>query len=601
MTNEIARDRFEKLGRRYILALLGIAIAIISSQLLIQTFISRQKDDSRVVNVAGRQRMLSQKISKLALKLRLAKAEGHSAAEKELEEAVVLWKTSHEALLYGNEEMGITDGNSQVIEDKFKEIALPYNQMLQSANSLLDHANEKTLSSECQEAIDNILKHESAFLKGMDEIVFLYDDEAKAKVGTLSTTELILLTISLLIILFEIIFIFKPTAKNVGSTIEELIRSEKTAKSMAREIGVLYNTLEESYQQLADTGGEPELPTLFMRTTREGDMLFIPEKSLKTMECGREEFPKNVFQWFIDEGYSPDFVEKVKGIVARERSWNGEIKVTTGEGDFLWLDIHLVPVGKTKYQSQQIMVACANVTDIKEAKERSIEINKARIEEQVKKQQFRSVLILEGQEEERKRIARDMHDGVGQMLYGMQLNLESLMHNSPKALRSQLSNIQELLTNVIREVRRVSFNLTPSSLSDFGIGPAIKKYCTEVSKLMGIDIIFENRDGFINRLDKNVEIHLYRIVQEAINNAIKYASAKNIDVLMTYDYHNLSIEVTDNGKGFDYDRLNRDGYFAESGHGLFNMQERTSFFNGSFAVDSKIGRGTTIKVNLPIN
>ncbi|MEP1787615.1 ATP-binding protein, partial [Reichenbachiella sp.] len=154
---------------------------------------------------------------------------------------------------------------------------------------------------------------------------------------------------------------------------------------------------------------------------------------------------------------------------------------------------------------------------------------------------------------------------------------------------------------VIKEVRRVSFNLTPSSLVDFGITPAMKKISQEVSALTNTEVVFENRTNFINRLDKNVETNLYRIVQEAVNNGIKYAAADKIVISFEHNPSHLIVIVEDNGKGFEFKKLEKTGHFGASGHGIFNMKERAAFINGSLDIQTKLGVGTKIIIKLPLS
>jgi signal transduction histidine kinase len=260
-----------------------------------------------------------------------------------------------------------------------------------------------------------------------------------------------------------------------------------------------------------------------------------------------------------------------------------------------------VPVSKPNEQQKELMVIARDMSKIKEAKQLSREINREKIEKRVKEQEYRSVLILEGQEEERKRISREIHDGIGQMLTAMKLNMEATIPSSSVHSRRRFDDTKSMLKNVIKEVRRVSFNLTPSSLTDFGIAPAIKKFCSEVEKLSDINIIFENNTGFINRLEKNIETNIYRIIQEAVNNAVKYSKAENIYVTLAHTSGQLDVEIADDGVGFDYNKLEKSGHFGVSGHGVFNMKERTAFINGKFSIKTAIGEGTKIKATIPLN
>ena len=292
--------------------------------------------------------------------------------------------------------------------------------------------------------------------------------------------------------------------------------------------------------------------------------------------------------------------EKIDTLIHNNKSWSGEINVENTDGDIIWLDLVLQPVPAAKSGDQNILIIGRDVTDIREAKQRSREINKEMIDKRVKEQQYRSALILEGQEEERKRIAQEIHDGIGQLLTGLKLNLEGIQPSSSPHMRQRMSDTKHLMKTVIKEVRRVSFNLAPSSLVDFGIVPAMKKISQEITALTETDVIFENNTGFINRLDKNIETNLYRIVQEAVNNSIKYASAGQIKIILEHNPKELIIKVSDDGKGFEIERLEKAGHFGASGHGIFNMKERAAYISAKLDVKTAIGEGTTISITVPL-
>ena len=115
-----------------------------------------------------------------------------------------------------------------------------------------------------------------------------------------------------------------------------------------------------------------------------------------------------------------------------------------------------------------------------------------------------------------------------------------------------------------------------------------------------MQVNFFNETRFITRLDSNIETNLYRIIQEAVNNAIKYAKASNITVKFSHTISSLTITIEDNGKGFDYSRVERSGHFEKAGHGIFNMKERTSYIGGIFKLDTVLGKGTCILITLPL-
>lgn len=593
------KSRFKRLGLFYFIALGGIAFSIIISQFLIQSFIRRQQNDSHVVNVAGRQRMLSQKISKVALQIVAIELSGYEPQKDTLKDALALWKKSHAGLQQGDQDLGLSGGNSDTIKNIFETIEPHFEAIVTNADSLVNYLESdiQYSESEIQQLAENIIAHETSFLEGMNRIVFQYDVEARKKVRELIKTELLLFVISLLIIVLELLFIFRPLARSVRATVLELMDSEKSSKKMASELSKLYDELGKSYQDLEAVNIEPESPTIFGGIDKTGKFINFSARFKAIMEYEEEKPPETFQKLLKSSGYGEDFIEGLFTLLNENKNWSGEIKLVTEPGDFCWLETFLIPVD----QGTEIKIIAHDVTEFKEAKMRSRELNRERIEKSVKEQNYRSTLILEGQEEERKRLSRELHDGVGQMLSAMKLQLESITPSSSQLMKIRLKDSLDIMKSIIQEVRRVSFNLTPSSLDDFGLVPAVKKFCEDINAVTKTSIQFSNETKFINRLDSRIETNLYRIIQESVNNALKYAKASNISVRFSHNINNLNIVIEDNGKGFDYDWVDRSGHFEKAGHGIFNMKERTAFIGGVFKLETELGKGTRIHITLSLD
>ncbi|MDN3669656.1 histidine kinase [Echinicola jeungdonensis] len=597
------KPKFEKLGRYYMVALCAIATSIIISQILVQKFISEQKNDSRVVNLSGRQRMLSQRISKCALLLGdSTNTEKREQYLDELETSLENWQVTHQGLQEGNLELGINGRNSKKINLLFSEIENDHNQMVQAAQAIIKKLknNINIPTDSLRKDIRQIIDHQQEFLSGMDLIVFQYDNEAKSKVMNLRSIELFLLVLSLGVILFEIFFIFIPSAKTIRKTFKKLLQSEQKSKKMTLELSALYSSLEQAYQDLLEVDVAVDDVTVYAKCNAKGNFIHFSDQFSQLMEF-EEDKPKNLFTWLQDQGYNPEYLENIKEMVLSGRSWSGEIKLVNAMGDFVWLKMNIIPTMNDFGKAETLMIISTDETEKKEAEAISQEINRERIEQKVKEQQFRSALILEGQEEERKRISRDMHDGIGQLLSAMKFNLEGIHSVNSEFEKEKLKTTRDLLKNVIKEVRRISFNLTPSALSDYGIVPVLNKFCREITKLSDLKVTFENQTGFLSRLEGKVENNLYRICQEAVNNAIKYAEAEEVKITLSHNSQFLNVEIKDNGKGFDMKKLEEKGHLSASGHGLFNIRERANFINGQCTITSEKGKGTTIGINLPLD
>ncbi|GEM_PF-138789 len=598
------KSDFSRLGTLYIVALSTIATIIIVGQLLIQNFLKDQFYDSRVINVAGRQRMLSQRISKISLQLE--KPDSKKTREQlveEFEETVYLWKTSQEGLLYGNDTLNLPGKNSKVIRSMFQENANYYNRMIGSCQNLLKILKDDPNAglSEISPHIDIILENEGSFLTTMDAIVFRYDLEASQKVKKLRITEYILLVISLCVILYEIFYIFKPTAQSVNRTLNKLIISEKNAQKMTKEIGVLYSSLEKSYEKLSSVNQPLENPKLLAKTDRGGNLKFISDFYFDITQLKKKEIGKTFIDLFAGIENSEDVMDELIDTVSEGSSWRKEIKFKGGDQHDIWMDITVTPVFNNQHEITEMMVVGSDLTRRKHAEIQMHQKDRVEIDKKIKDQKFRSVLILEGQEEERKRIAMDIHDGIGQLLTSLKFQIESIDMGNYMESRNKLEDAKNLLKDVIKEVRRVTFNLKPTVLSDYGISAGLAVYVKEINKLTNKEITFTNKTDFSERLPSKIENNIYRIIQEAINNSLKYSHSDTITVELEHSDENLMICIKDTGIGFDEKLLEKPNFMAESGNGFFNMFERTEYINGKLEVSSLPGKGTTVTLVVPLN
>lgn len=209
--------------------------------------------------------------------------------------------------------------------------------------------------------------------------------------------------------------------------------------------------------------------------------------------------------------------------------------------------------------------------------------------------------IVTTQEDERRRIARDMHDSLGQQLTALRLKLASMKSDIYKGIRidSELENLQELGKRIDSEVNFLVWELRPSALDDLGLVAAIENYVREWSRHYGVNAEFHaSRLGRV-RQDDTVEINLYRIAQEALNNVQKHAGAKNANVVLEARDGKIVLVIEDDGKGFDPTEIKL-GREAEGGLGLVGMRERAAIIGGTVEIESGPGNGTTVFVRVPI-
>jgi len=274
-----------------------------------------------------------------------------------------------------------------------------------------------------------------------------------------------------------------------------------------------------------------------------------------------------------------------------------EIDITTRTGKRLWLDMSIIPMHQSGLE-QSVLILCSDITQRKNNQLKIEELTKQNYEESLRQKQLQAGQIVEGQEEERKRIAKDIHDGIGQMLTALKFNIESINLDEKDKTKEKITYLKTLTSDLIKGVRTATFNLTPPELQDHGIFPAIQKMTQELKKLTGQNILFENKSEKNIRFNSLAETNIYRVTQEAINNAIKYAEANYILVTIHHTDKILSVVVDDDGKGFNSKILNEPPKNnSEGGMGVFFMKERIGYINGRLFIRSEIGEGTRVTIN----
>jgi signal transduction histidine kinase len=209
--------------------------------------------------------------------------------------------------------------------------------------------------------------------------------------------------------------------------------------------------------------------------------------------------------------------------------------------------------------------------------------------------------MLEGQEIERKRLSKEIHDGLGPLLSTIRLNLESLSSqldesNAKISVHQKLANIYHLIDTLAHDMRYLSHALMPKVLEDFGLGAALESLCSQFNDLESVELLYYD-GGFSERLTKSVELNIYRIAQELLNNAIKHSGANKIILQLIRHPESIVLMVEDNGIGFNKDHAGTDN----PGIGLKNIQTRTKMLGGTFFIDSSRGEGVTATCEIPLN
>jgi two-component system, NarL family, sensor kinase len=225
----------------------------------------------------------------------------------------------------------------------------------------------------------------------------------------------------------------------------------------------------------------------------------------------------------------------------------------------------------------------------------------ARIEESERRFRRISRGVLRLQEEERARISRDLHDGIGQSLTALKIQLallESGASGSPE-LSGRLRSTRELAEGCLAEVRQLSRMLRPPMLDELGLVSTLQWLTRTLTERTGLPISFRH-EGDEGRTDPDVATLVYRIVQEALTNAIKHASASSASVLLTTEAGRIAVRIEDSGSGFDASAIlaaQDDG----QGFGVRAMRDRVQLFHGRFSIGPASGGGTAVTAEVPLH
>jgi signal transduction histidine kinase len=231
-----------------------------------------------------------------------------------------------------------------------------------------------------------------------------------------------------------------------------------------------------------------------------------------------------------------------------------------------------------------------NIRNKKIIADQKLEIKEKQLQELEKERQLTAARsVLQGEEAERSRLAGDLHDGLGGLLTGVKLKLSSMKENSiiTSENLAHFNHALDLLDTSIAEMRRVAHNLMPETLMHYGLRTALNDFVKQIEP-EGFPVIRFNTFGDDLRYGKELEVTIYRITQELVNNALKHAQAKQIDIQLFTENERICVQVIDNGIGFDTEKTDP----SKTGKGLKNIRDRVSAFNGQFDIFSLTGKGT---------
>ena len=357
--------------------------------------------------------------------------------------------------------------------------------------------------------------------------------------------------------------------RNVVRDVTERIRARDELASRERRFRAL---IEESSDVVCLVNGD-------------GVITYVSPSAVKMLGYQPEELTgRNAFD-LVHEA-DKDLIRNLLDLLLREpsRSVSAEFRRRAKNGTWRWTE----GVGKNLLGDPSVGAIVVNFRDVEERRA---------AEELLRELPIR---IINAQETERRRVARDLHDSVNQILSSVKFRMESVEERIPqkdKVLRAVVAKAKLSLENAIHEVRRISQNLRPSELDDLGVVSAVRSMCDEFQAATKIDVDLKF-SRFPKSLSPEVEVTMYRIIQEALSNVAKHSEATRLTIRCAKEHSHLALQIKDNGKGTEHSDLGV-GSVEGLGMGLLNMKERAASVGGSVSIHSSLKKGMEISVQLP--
>lgn len=363
-----------------------------------------------------------------------------------------------------------------------------------------------------------------------------------------------------------------PDVLNLLSNLETQIDNKEFRKE-----------LKYSLEQLTDLKFALDESSIVAVTDKKGKIQYVNNKFCEISKYNYEELIGKDHRIINSGFHSKEFMKELWDTISQGKVWRGEIKNRAKDGSYYWVNTTIVPFLDQDGQPYQYLAVRNEVTKLKS------------VEEELK-EMMKKVIVI--QEEERKRFSRELHDGIGQSLFSLLIQMDQLINDKSEENHGEesdtttprLQHLRQEIAYVIEEVRGLAWELRPSVLDDLGVVPAIRKYIDNYSQHYGITVNFES--NLRKRLDIQKETAIYRVIQEALTNIGKYADVSEAEVSVTENDDQVEIGISDKGKGFTRKP-------SDKGVGLFSIEERARGVGGEAEITSIPGEGTTIKVFIP--
>ncbi|MEM7676592.1 MAG: type IV pili methyl-accepting chemotaxis transducer N-terminal domain-containing protein [Myxococcota bacterium] len=473
---------------RYVVSLVVIALLSFTGQVVVQIYLRQNENDARIINLAGRQRMLSQRLAKAAYQ--------HGGPNREeLDRSLKEFVQAHRGLRSGDEELELPPISSPAFERAFAELQPHFAGLTTAVSELL---KTDLSAADQQRALQMIDRHERRFLKAMDEIVFLLDREARRRVAQVEMVEFALFIVLSIVLVGEALFVFRPAVARTRQSIKALIQ---TRDALAASEADQQATLQAFPDTLARLAGDGQLTllkasdlSLFERSLPAGAMLApddLPPRFRAALAACRQ------------DAYQTKAVATQHVVLSDDPVQAYEIRVSPSRGR-------------------------GNVAVIRDISEQ------LRLETEV----------LEATDRTQAQVGQELHDGLCQHLAGLALLARARSDDSAT------DEVVQLLDEGVAQAREIARGLYPATLRNLGLNGALEELVRHIETISDLTCEEIFPDSPVEVSDETAR-QIYRIAQEATANAVRHAHARKLTVRLAKEKEWLLLEISDDGRGFD--------------------------------------------------
>ncbi len=362
------------------------------------------------------------------------------------------------------------------------------------------------------------------------------------------------------------------------ATTNEALRSEIAERKLAVKA---VKQAEDRTRLIIDT-----IPTMAWSLAPDGALEFLNQRWLDytglSLKEGIEEPTRTVHPDDLSR-----VLEKWLVIKATSEVYEDELRLQRADGEYRWFLVRVAPLLDEQGNIVKWFGASVDIEDRRRAEKNLEEAHR-----QLKLLSRRRVKV---QEEERRHLARELHDEIGQALTAAKINLQAALEEPDHAKAKRIHETTAILERLLGQVRQISLNLRPSTLDDLGLVPALRSLLDEQGRLASVAVRFSAKNMPEN-LDPEIQTTCFRIAQEAITNAVRHARSTQIRVDLSHENGNLRLQIRDNGTGFDAESAQA----QTIGLGLVGMKERAALVGGRTRIMASRGKGATVDVTLPL-